>query len=418
MTDQNRRTVTDDERRLTALAEGKRNLSAGKSLDVRQFDAMIKEFQEQIVMALPKHLKDNADKYARVAMTLYRNNDKLQQCDGMSVLSSIMTASALGLDLTPQLGQCYVLPYYSKRQRGFQAQFQIGYRGAVALAYRSDQVLRFQGEIQRKGDAFDYELGINARLSHRPGSWLDRGDGLPPIEHVYAVANLRNGGYAFRVWTAEMVVEHAKRFSKDYYKYRENPRDPLIENPNSIWAKDFDAMARKTLILALWKELPISTELQMAAMLDNSTVRGSAAAISDIEREDDILTVTAYEYDAGEDEEPEPEDEKPKRQRRAQQRDRVEVQGETITAEAVTVPEPRETDFAQDSPAPQPDETFMLQSTLLDLIGTDSGLGLNADEQAKYVRDKTGKVLGDLSVDELKRLIDAVKVDIEEMEPR
>ncbi|MCC5747462.1 recombinase RecT, partial [Klebsiella pneumoniae] len=72
---------------------------------------------------------------------------------------SLVTAmlACIHLDLMPNTPEqlAHVIPY------GNQAQFQIGYKGLLRLAYRSGQIRRVNAEVVYEGDDFSYELGLN-----------------------------------------------------------------------------------------------------------------------------------------------------------------------------------------------------------------------------------------------------------------
>lgn len=267
----------------------KKLATPGAGLSKIEFKQAVTNFKSEIEAALPVHLKRNAEKYARQAMSLFSQNPKLQKCTGVTILSALMTASGLGLDLTPQLGQCYIIPYDNKKKtaKGWEtvteAQFQLGYRGAIALAQRSGELLRIQADIVCELDTFRYSKGLNPILEHEESMEENRGQ----ITHVYAVANFKNGGYAFEVWPVAKVIAHAKKFSKSYYK-RDYKTGKTVENDKSPWHTDFESMAKKTLIMAIWKYLPLSTELMLVQDNDNTIKRD----LGDIASEKDIITVT------------------------------------------------------------------------------------------------------------------------------
>ena len=247
-----------------------------------EFASVLDGFKKEIGAALPTHLKNNAERYARQCLALFSQSPKLQQCRPVTILSALMTASALGLDLSPQLGQCYILPYDNKKRIGNEwttipeAQFQLGYKGAISLALRSDRVARIAADVVCEKDFFEYSKGLTPKLEHIESEEEDRGE----ITHVYAVANFTNGGYAFEVWPVNKVRAHARKFSKSYLFQGK-------ENPSSPWAKDFESMAKKTLILAIWKYLPVSTEIMTAAQHDESVKRD----LSEIHTEGDVINI-------------------------------------------------------------------------------------------------------------------------------
>lgn len=263
----------------TALAT---KIQSGK-LNKTEFKQVVDGFKAEIASALPMHLKGNAEKYARQALTLFSQNPKLQACRPVTILSALMTASALGLDLTPSLGQAYIIPYDNRKKDGdrwitvSEAQFQIGYRGAIALMQRSDRISRIAADVVRERDFFEYSKGLHPKLEHVESTDEDRGE----ITHVYAVVNLTNGGYHFDVWPLAKVISHAKKFSKSY------------DSPKSPWKTDFEAMAKKTLIMGIWKYLPVSTEIMLAAAQDETTKDD----LSGISREADVIDIMPIQHD-------------------------------------------------------------------------------------------------------------------------
>ncbi|MBQ8691976.1 MAG: recombinase RecT [Synergistaceae bacterium] len=268
-------------------------INKGVALNSSEFKSVMQSFKAQIADALPVHLKKNADKYARQAIMLFNQNPKLQLCTPVSILTALMTASGLGLDLTPQLGQCYIIPYEARKKVGNQwvtvneAQFQLGYRGVIALAYRSDAIKRIDAQVVCEKDYFKYSKGLNPVLEHEESDEEDRG----AVTHVYAVANFANGGFAFEVWPIAKVMAHAKKFSKSFVIKNYRTGEESI-NAKSPWATDFEAMAKKTLIMAIWKYLPLSTELLLAQAQDGS-VKNDAAELAKIQDEKEIVTLSA-----------------------------------------------------------------------------------------------------------------------------
>lgn len=299
-------TANGDNKDLVRRLKGR--FEGGEALQKNEFTAVVKGFKTQVEEALPAHLKKNADKYSRQAIMLFSQNPMLQQCSAITIISGLMTASALGLDLTPQLGQCYIIPYQNSKktangwEKTWEAQFQIGYRGTIALAQRSGEVLSIRADVVRERDDFNYSKGLYPTLEHRESLEEDRGE----ITHVYSVANFKNGGYAFEVWPIGKVVAHAKKFSKSYFKDEYQGRQKTgnrVENPNSPWVKDFESMAKKTLIMAIWKFLPVSTELLLAGASDES-VRSD---IKELQSEKDIISLPIQaQYDEQREEEQAP----------------------------------------------------------------------------------------------------------------
>ena len=254
------------------MANANDNSALMNRLDVKKptttsgMKVVLGKMMSEIATALPVHLKNNAARYARQLITLHSSNPYLQRCSLGSQLGALMTAAALGLELSPQLGQCYIVPYKSE------AQFQLGYKGAIDLAMRSGRIARIYADVVYEKDKFKYSKGLHGELIHEDADEEDRGK----VRYVYALAEFTNGGYAFDVWTAARVEAHAKKFSQAYKAGRSTP-----------WITDWDAMAKKTLILAIWKYLPISTDLQQAYAAEG-TVK-TISAQTDIDDEKGVL---------------------------------------------------------------------------------------------------------------------------------
>ena len=76
-----------------------------------------------------------------------------------------MVASSLGLEFGP-LGHCYLVPYKNKGRD--EAQFQLGYKGKIDLAWRSGKLLSIAAREVCENDEFDYSLGGDASVTHKP----------------------------------------------------------------------------------------------------------------------------------------------------------------------------------------------------------------------------------------------------------
>lgn len=227
-------------------------LKENRPVNSAEFKLTIEGFKNEIEKALPVHLKENAIKYARQTLTLFQQDPKLQMCLPISIVTAVLKANELGLDLSPQLGQAWILPYKDKSGKML-AQFQIGYRGALTLMHRSGRIKHLAPHIVYEKDHFKYQLGLNPTIEHVPAA----GDRGKPT-HVYVVVLYVNGGFDFEVWTWEQVNEHARTKSKSFNSY------------SSPWKSDFESMARKTLILAIWKRQPIEVELQRYLAMDET----------------------------------------------------------------------------------------------------------------------------------------------------
>lgn len=216
---------------------------------VKTFSDLFAKSKEQIAMALPRHI--TPDKMIRTALTAMRANPGLFECSPMSVLGALMQAAQLGLELTGPLGHAYMVPFWNKQTQMKEAQFQIGYRGLIALAHRSGKIRTFCAHIVHQNDYFDYEYGTEAFLKHKPAK-KDRG----LVTDVYAVVITTDDGKDFEVMSVDDIEKHKEKFSQTWNK------------GFSPWKTAWDEMAKKTPLRRLAKRVPMSTELVQAATLD------------------------------------------------------------------------------------------------------------------------------------------------------
>jgi len=201
--------------------------------------------KEQITMALPKHM--TPDRLLRIAMTTIQKTPLLLDCDPKSLVGAVMESAQLGLEPDGILGHAYLIPFRFK-DRGYQAQLMVGYKGLISLARRSGQVISIAAHVVRENDDFYYCYGLEEKLHHVPAP-NNRGK----TTHVYAVAQLRDGGHAFDVMSFAEVEEI---------------RESSKAKDTGPWRTHWDEMARKTAVRRLAKYLPLSTEFQRAAAID------------------------------------------------------------------------------------------------------------------------------------------------------
>lgn len=217
---------------------------------------LIDRQRPEIARALPKHM--NADRMARIALTLLRQVPKLAECTPESFLGALMTCSQLGMEPGPTQ-EAYIIPRWNKdadngegRPKGaMEASFQLGYQGMVKLFWQHPLAAFIDAQVVHENDGFDYELGLDPKLVHKPAK-SDRGKAVA----YYAVARLTNGGHAFRVMFPAEIEEHRQKGSTN----------------SPAWRGSYSEMAKKTCIRAMFKLLPKSTEIAQALAMDE-TVR-------------------------------------------------------------------------------------------------------------------------------------------------
>jgi len=240
--------------------------------------ALLNASKDAIASRLPRHL--TADRMLKVALTSINKTPKLLECSRESLMMSIMQAAELGLEPGGALGEGYLIPYNckvkdadGKERWQQQCQFIPGYRGLIALARRSGQIISIEAHPVHTKDEFSCGLGLDPFLKHIP-AWEETDPGA--LRFVYAVAKLKDGGTQFEVMS-KMQVEAIRARSK--------------AGDFGPWKTDYEEMARKTVVRRLFKYLPVSVEMPQALEIQASTEAGEFVTLDGID-ETPVFTAT------------------------------------------------------------------------------------------------------------------------------
>jgi recombination protein RecT len=186
------------------------------------------------------------EQFKTAALTYLRLDPKLLECNPYSIVGGLRLGAQLGLSLGP-LGHFYLAPHAGE------AVFILGYRGMVELAYRSGKLRRIKAVVVREGDLFDYEDGTKSFLRYKHLT----DDPEAPWTHVWALAELTNGGKPFEVLTPAQVEE--RRLASALGKQNRGP-----------WANHKEPMWQKSSVRALQRWLPQTPEMAQASEQDET----------------------------------------------------------------------------------------------------------------------------------------------------
>ena len=220
-------------------------------------------------------------------------NPQLQDCDAGSILAGGLLGESLGLSPSPQLGQYYLVPFKQKAKYDrsghliapecLKAQFILGYKGYIQLAiksgyYKKLNVLEIkEGELQ----GFDPLNEVIDCVIIEDYAAREKAETIG----YYAMFEYLNGFRKAIYWSKEKMLTHAdtysQAFSADAYRKLlagEIP-DKDMWKYSSFWYKNFDDMAKKTMLRQLISHWGImSTELQQAFNSDSTLVEMSGAS--------------------------------------------------------------------------------------------------------------------------------------------
>jgi recombination protein RecT len=214
----------------------------------KTFPQMLNAYKSHLALALPKHM--NADRMARIALTAFRQNPKLEECAPESIFASIIVGSQLGLE-PGVLGQGYLVPYKGE------CQFIPGWQGYVDLVSRAGRASVWTGAVFQ-GDEFSYRLGTEPRIEHEPSGE----DDVRKLTHCYAIGKIKGAEVPIiEVWTRAKIERHRDRYNKvgtRHYSFNH-----------------FEMYGRKIPLLQVLKYMPKSVELQQALELEQAAETGS-----------------------------------------------------------------------------------------------------------------------------------------------
>lgn len=229
-------------------------------------------------------------------------NPALQECEAGTILAGALLGESLNLSPSPQLGQYYLVPFKSKAKYDRQgnlispevikAQFVLGYKGYIQLALRSGAYADLDVMDIKQGEY----LGKDPMTGKPRFSFIEDDDERDRLETIGYMAYFEylNGFRKVVYWSREKMLSHADKYSLAFSaKAFQDIQDGKIAEKDmwrysSFWYKNFDDMAKKTLLrhtISRWGVMSI--EMQTAFERDSS--------VSEIGEKGNIVTAEEAE---------------------------------------------------------------------------------------------------------------------------
>lgn len=221
-------------------------------------------------------------------------NPTLQECDAGTILAGALLGESLLLQPSPQLGQFYLVPFESKAKRDRQgnvikpaclkAQFVLGYKGYIQLALRTGQYKRLNVLEVKSGELGGWDPFEERFHEMHFIEDFEKRAAMPTVGYI-AHFEYINGFQKTLYWTADQMMSHADKYSPAFsaaaYKKLLNGEIPQNElwKYSSFWYKDFDGMAKKTMLRQLISKWGIMTaEMTMAYERDGHVMMPDTAS--------------------------------------------------------------------------------------------------------------------------------------------
>lgn len=194
--------------------------------------------------ALPPQIP--VEKFIRTTLTAVQMNPELLGADRRSLLGACMKAAQDGLLLDGR----EAAPVIFRTKDGPKVQYMPMVGGILKKIRNSGELASISAHVAYDKDQFEYELGDNENITHKPFLGEDRGR---PIA-VYAVAKTKDGAIYREVMSvADVEKVRAASRAKD----------------SGPWVQWWDEMAKKTVIRRMAKRLPSSADVDQVLMSDN-----------------------------------------------------------------------------------------------------------------------------------------------------
>lgn len=191
--------------------------------------------EQLLAAALPAHMPP--ERFIRVVMTAVQNDTKLQRCTRTSLFNAAMKAAQDGL--LPDKREGAIVSYKD------QAQWMPMVLGLRKKARNSGVLADWQAHVVHEGDEFDYQLGDEPFIYHKPQLFGGRDR---PVVAAYSVATFKDGTKSREVMTIDEIEDVRKRYARS----KDGPWSDPIAYPE---------MCRKTVARLHAKSLPMSSDL-------------------------------------------------------------------------------------------------------------------------------------------------------------
>lgn len=243
---------------------------------LQSFNQALKSSGLKLLNVLPLGLsetdkKDMAKAMIYLTIKAYNEVPALTKCSPDSIIGALMECASLGMMPFSMMNECTIIPY------GQKAQTQLMYRGILKLCRNTGEYKNIRTGVVREGDIFNYVKGLKQDLRHleSPEPAHKRN-----ITHVYALYELMSGGTDFEVMTLEDLEGHRDKYSKQYKTAKRYKKEKT-----AIWVKEFESMARKTVLIKLMKYAPKSDKLVKQLAIDRDIKREIAPEAKDFTKE-------------------------------------------------------------------------------------------------------------------------------------
>ena len=217
---------------------------------IDQFRGNIAKMQPQFAAALPPQIPP--EKFMRVVVTAVQSDPNLLAADQRSLFSATMKCAQDGL--IPDGREAALTVFSKKNKQTGQYEKHVQYMpmmgGILKKIRNSGELGSISANVVYEKDQFDYELGDEEKIYHKPHLGAARGKAIV----AYAIARMKDGSIYREVMSVE-EIEAIRAISR--------------AKDDGPWTQHWGEMAKKTVLRRLSKRLPMSTDLDSVISRDD-----------------------------------------------------------------------------------------------------------------------------------------------------
>lgn len=188
-------------------------------------------------------LGENGGMFVASLIDLYNGDTNLQACEPKAVVAEALKAAAIKLPINKALGQAFIVAY-----KGVPT-FQIGYKGIIQLALRSNQYRNINADVVYEGELRKVDK-LTGEIAFDGEKKSDK------VIGYFCHFELLNGFRKTLYMSVEQMAKYAKKYAPSV------PRDVSVERLIALantevssksvgWTGNFTSMAIKTVIRSL-----------------------------------------------------------------------------------------------------------------------------------------------------------------------
>lgn len=238
--------------------------------------------------------QDRARRFIASISSAVAINKDLQECDAGTVLSGALLGEALNLSPSPQLGQYYLVPFKDKT-KGKVATFILGYKGYIQLAIRSGNYKKINVIEIKEGELEEFNL-MSEEIKVNLIQDDEQRENAPTVGY-YAMFEYLNGFKKAIFWSKNKMINHADKyspaFSKKGYELLNagKVKQEDMWKYSSHWYKNFDDMAKKTMLRQLISKWGVMSIEMREAFEKDETIQNADGSYNYVTAEADEKTV-------------------------------------------------------------------------------------------------------------------------------